>query len=71
MVAAPIARRTAWRWCRVDLKAVIEDRFGVVYHERSVSRLLHELDFSQGALNLISQMCKQLACNVICRGDFR
>ena len=34
------------RWRRVDLKAVIEDRFGVVYHERSVSRLLHELGFA-------------------------
>jgi transposase len=34
------------RWRRVDLKAVIEDRFGVIYHERSVSRLLHELGFS-------------------------
>ena len=34
------------RWHRIDLKAVIEDRFGVVYHERSVSRLLHELGFS-------------------------
>ncbi len=34
------------RWRRVDLKAVIADRFGVVYHERSVSRLLHELGFS-------------------------
>ncbi len=31
------------RWRRVDLKAVIEDRFGVIYHERSVSHLLHEL----------------------------
>ncbi len=34
------------RWRRIDLKAVIEDRFGVVYHERSVSRLLHEMGFS-------------------------
>ncbi len=34
------------RWRRVDLKAVIEERFGVVYNERSVSRLLHELGFS-------------------------
>ncbi len=34
------------RWRRLDLKAVIEDRFGVVYHERSVSRLLHELGFA-------------------------
>ena len=25
------------RWRRIDLKAVIEERFGVVYHERSVS----------------------------------
>ena len=30
----------------VDLKEVIHDRFGVDYHERSVSRLLHELGFS-------------------------
>ena len=34
------------RWRRIDLKEVIRDRFGVVYHERSVSRLLHELGFS-------------------------
>ena len=34
------------RWRRDDLKAVIEVRFGLVYHERSVSRLLHELSFS-------------------------
>ena len=34
------------RWRPVDLKAVIEDRYGVVYHERSVSRLLHELGFA-------------------------
>jgi transposase len=34
------------RWRRVDLKAVIAERFGVDYHERSVSRLLHELGFA-------------------------
>jgi transposase len=34
------------RWRRIDLKDVIHDRFGVVYHERSVSRILHELGFS-------------------------
>lgn len=34
------------RWRRIDLKAVIEARFGVVYHERSVSRLLHDLGFA-------------------------
>jgi transposase len=30
-------------WRRANLKSVIEDIFGVVYHERSVARLLHEL----------------------------
>ena len=34
------------RWRRIDLKEVIRGRFGVDYHERSVSRLLHELGFS-------------------------
>ncbi len=34
------------RWRRLDLKEVIRDRFGVEYHERSVSRLLHDLGFS-------------------------
>lgn len=34
------------RWRRVDLKDVIEDRFGVVYHERTVSKLLFALGFS-------------------------
>ena len=34
------------RWRRIDLQAVIATRFGVGYHERSVSRLLHELGFS-------------------------
>jgi putative transposase len=34
------------RWRRVDLKAWIERRFGVIYHERTVSDLLHQLGFS-------------------------
>lgn len=34
------------RWRRIDLQAVIRERFAVTYHERSVSRLLHELGFS-------------------------
>jgi transposase len=34
------------RWRRIDLKQVIRERFGVDYHERSVSRLLHDLGFS-------------------------
>ena len=40
---------------RVDLKAVIEDRFGVVYHERSVSRLY--------------QPAESLTCGPIARPD--
>jgi transposase len=34
------------RWRRVDLKRVIEERFGVIYHERTVGRILHQLGFS-------------------------
>ncbi len=34
------------RWRCMDLRAWIEVRFGVVYHERSVSRLLNALGFS-------------------------
>lgn len=34
------------RWRRVDLKRVIEERFAVVYSERHVSQILHDLGFS-------------------------
>ena len=34
------------RWRRIDLKRVIEERFGVVYSERAVSDLLARLSFS-------------------------
>ncbi len=34
------------RWRRVDLQRVIEARFGVAYHERTVSKLLAALGFS-------------------------
>lgn len=34
------------RWRRVDLKEKLRTKYGVVYHERSVSRLLHDLGFS-------------------------
>jgi transposase len=34
------------RWRRVDLQAVIEDRFGVAYGERWVSQILKDLGFS-------------------------
>lgn len=33
------------RWRRRDLQRVIEERFGVHYHERHVSRLLHQLGY--------------------------
>jgi hypothetical protein len=33
------------RWRRMDLKVWIEAHFGVVYHERSVSRLLEQMGF--------------------------
>ena len=34
------------RWRRVDLKRVIEERFGVTYSERAISDLLAQLAFS-------------------------
>lgn len=34
------------RWRRIDLKQVIEQRFGVVYNERTISKLLVALGFS-------------------------
>ena len=34
------------RWRRMDLKLWIEEQFGVVYNDRSVSRLLKQLGFS-------------------------
>jgi transposase len=34
------------RWRRIDLQKLIEERFGVVYHERYVGTLLKELGFS-------------------------
>ena len=34
------------RWRRVDLKRVIEERFGVIYSERAISELLRALSFS-------------------------
>ena len=34
------------RWRRIDLKQIIAERFGVVYHERTVGKILHRLGFS-------------------------
>jgi transposase len=33
------------RWRRVDLKALISERYGVAYHERTVGKLLRRLGF--------------------------
>lgn len=33
-------------WRRIDLQKLIVERFGVVYHERTVGRLLKDLGFS-------------------------
>jgi transposase len=35
------------RWRRVDLRGVIEARFGVAMHERTVGKILHRLGFGQ------------------------
>ena len=34
------------RWRRIDLQRVIEERFGVAYHERTIGKLLKALGFS-------------------------
>ena len=34
------------RWRRVDLQVLINERFEVVYHERTVGKVLHRLGFS-------------------------
>ncbi len=54
------------RWRRVDLTAVIEERFGVVYNKRSVSRLLHELVFAH-----ISARPHHPAQNAVVLKDFK
>jgi putative transposase len=33
------------RWRRIDLQRLIAARFGVVYHERTVGKILHQLGF--------------------------
>ena len=40
------ARHGVVRWRRIDLKHLIAERFGVVYHERTVGKILHQLGFS-------------------------
>jgi transposase len=34
------------RWRRIDLKALVAERFGVEYHERTIGKLLKALGFS-------------------------
>ena len=33
-------------WRRIDLQRLIAERFGVVYHERTVGKILKQLGFS-------------------------
>ncbi len=33
------------RWRRIDLQVLINERFEVVYHERTVGKVLHRLEF--------------------------
>lgn len=33
------------RWRRIDFKWVVEQRFGVVYHERAIGELLNHIGF--------------------------
>jgi transposase len=40
------ARDGVVRWRRIDLKRVIEERFGIAYHERTVGKLLKQIGFS-------------------------
>jgi transposase len=42
-----LAEHGVVRWRRVDLRNLIEQRFGVRLHERTVGKLLHRLDFRQ------------------------
>lgn len=34
------------RWRRADLKRVIEERFGISYHERTIGKILKQIGFS-------------------------
>jgi transposase len=40
-----LAKDGVVRWRRVDLRDRIKDRFGVVFHERSIGKLLRRLNF--------------------------
>jgi transposase len=40
------ARDGVVRWRRIDLQRVIQQRFGVVYHERTVGKILKQIGFS-------------------------
>ena len=35
------------RWRRIDLRDVVERRFGIGLHERTVGKLLHKLNFAK------------------------
>jgi len=40
-----LAKDGVVRWRRIDLRDRIEDRFGIVFHERSIGKLLRRLNF--------------------------
>jgi transposase len=40
-----LAKDGVVRWRRIDLRERIKDRFGVVFHERSIGKLLRRLNF--------------------------
>lgn len=44
-IGPDLAKHGVVRWRRVDLRDLIEQRFGVCLHERTVGKLLHRLDF--------------------------
>jgi transposase len=34
------------RWRRIDLQKLVEERFGVIYHERTIGKILKNIGFS-------------------------
>lgn len=47
------------RWRRIDLKRVIEARFGVVYHERTIGKILRQIGFSYRFRQIVTLgLCK-------------
>ncbi len=47
-----LAKDGVVRWRRIDLRDRIKDRFGVVFHERSIGKLLRRLNFRRISVRL-------------------